>query len=252
MQNHEVESARTESLRPKGGRVEQDAEALVMKAAAHGRPDVLGASGLAAMQRSVGNAGTAALMEDAPSVQDVVGQSGSPLQEDVRGDMEQRLGADFSDVRIHTGSDAHASAQSVDAHAYTVGSDIVFQSGQFDPASTTGQTTLAHELTHVVQQRNGPVEGTDAGDGIKVSSPDDRFEQEAAARADEVMSAPTGAVADAGAHAAAAPSAVQREAGDEEELQMLAVQRESGDEEEELQMLAVQRSAEHDHDHDED
>ena len=56
-------------------------------------------------------------------------------------------------MRVHTECDAHESAKAVNANAYTVGSNIVFQRGRFDAASTEGRTTLAHELTHVVQQR---------------------------------------------------------------------------------------------------
>jgi hypothetical protein len=65
----------------------------------------------------------------------------------------------------------------------------VFASGRFDPASDSGKHMLAHELTHVVQQRTGPVDGTDAGDGVRVSDPSDRFERDAAASADRAMSA---------------------------------------------------------------
>ena len=79
--------------------------------------------------------------------------------------------------------------KSVNAHAYTVGSNVVFQRDKYDPSSAEGKTMLAHELTHVVQQRSGPVDGTSAGGGIKVSDPSDRFEREAAANADRVMSA---------------------------------------------------------------
>jgi len=111
-----------------------------------------------------------------------------------RTEMEGRLGQDFSDVRVHTDSAAHESASSVNAHAYTVGSNVVFQRGRYDTDSTEGKTMLAHELTHVVQQRSGPVDGTDAGGGIKVSDPSDRFEREAAANADAVMSTPAPAV----------------------------------------------------------
>ena len=82
------------------------------------------------------------------------------------------------------------SAQSVNAHAYTVGSNVVFQRDKYDPGSDAGRTMLAHELTHVVQQRSGPVDGTPTGGGIKVSDPSDRFEREAAANAERVMSAP--------------------------------------------------------------
>jgi hypothetical protein len=74
--------------------------------------------------------------------------------------MESRLDADFSDVRVHTDGKATDSARSVQAYAYTVGNDVVFQSDKYAPGSDSGQRMLAHELTHVVQQRSGPVAGT--------------------------------------------------------------------------------------------
>src|SRR6201999_1639049 len=139
-----------------------------------------------------GNAGVAGMAEEERSpVLDVVGSGGgSPLDRDTRTDMESRLGHDFGDVRVHTASNAHESAQAVNAHAYTVGSDIVFQRDKYDPASTEGRTMLAHELTHVVQQRSGPVDGTPTGGGIQVSDPSDRFEREASANAERAISAP--------------------------------------------------------------
>jgi hypothetical protein len=93
---------------------------------------------------------------------------------------------------VHTGGRAAASARSVASSAYTVGHEIVFGDGQYDPGSGRGQRTLAHELAHVVQQRHGPVEGTDVGGGISVSHPSDRFERAAEATASRVAS---GAVA---------------------------------------------------------
>jgi len=160
----------------------EPAEAVhAAQAAAAGRTDVLTAAGLTGLQRAVGNAGVA----------DVVGSAGGrPLDAGVRSDMEARLGHDFGDVRVHTGARAHESAMSVQAHAYTVGSDIVFADGRFDPGSDSGKRLLAHELTHVVQQRSGPVDGTDNGSGLRVSHPQDRFEREAAATAEEAMAAP--------------------------------------------------------------
>ena len=153
------------------------------------------------------------------------------------------MGHDFSDVRVHDDSSAAQSAQAVNAHAYTVGSNIVFQRDQYDPSSEAGKTTLAHELTHVVQQRSGPVEGTSAPGGIKVSDPSDRFEREASANADRVMSSP----APVQTLSASGP-AVQREAAEEEEeLQGLFVQRHGGDDhdhEEAVQGLFVQREGE--------
>lgn len=66
-----------------------------------------------------------------------------------------RMGHDFSDVRIHTGPDADQNARAVNALAYTVGKDVVFKQGKYNPETEEGSKLLAHELTHVVQQRNG-------------------------------------------------------------------------------------------------
>lgn len=118
------------------------------------------------------------------AVPDVLRSAGRPLAADVRADMEQRLGADFSDVRIHNDSAAKASAAEVGARAYTSGSHVVVGEGGAD------KHTLAHELTHVIQQRQGPVAGTDNGAGLRVSDPSDRFEREAEANARRVMSGP--------------------------------------------------------------
>lgn len=92
----------------------------------------------------------------APSiVRDVLSQPGKPLHQSTRTSMEGRFGYDFSQVRVHTDGKAAKSAQSVNARAYTVGSNVVFGSGQYSPSSRSGQHLLAHELTHVVQQSQG-------------------------------------------------------------------------------------------------
>ena len=69
---------------------------------------------------------------------------------------EPRFGADFEDVRIHDGPAAAASATAVNAQAYTLGKSIVFNQGRYQPETPSGQHLIAHELTHVLQQRNGP------------------------------------------------------------------------------------------------
>ena len=128
---------------------------------------------------------------EASPVLDVVGNGGGqPLDPQVRADMEGRLGADFSDVRIHNGAKAAQSAAAVSAQAYTVGKEIVFATGSFAPDSPEGRHRLVHELTHVQQQCNGPVPGTDAGGGVAVSDPSDSFEREAEATATGVLSGP--------------------------------------------------------------
>ncbi len=124
-------------------------------------------------------------------VLDVVGKGGGqPLAPKVRAKMEAGLGADFSDVRIHTGAKAAQSAAAVSAEAYTVGNDVVFGHGSFAPGSLEGRHTLAHELAHVQQQRRGPVPGTDTGGGVAVSDPSDSFEREADATASRVVPGP--------------------------------------------------------------
>ena len=77
---------------------------------------------------------------------------GSALPSDTRGFMESRMGADFSGVRIHTGTAAESLSRRVNAQAFAHGSDIYFNSGKYSPDTSTGKTLLAHELTHTVQQ----------------------------------------------------------------------------------------------------
>ena len=89
----------------------------------------------------------------APSiVHEVLGESGRPLDFSTREFMERSFGHDFSNVRVHHDSRAHTSARAVDAHAYTVGSHVVFDAGRYTPGTREGKRLLAHELSHVVQQ----------------------------------------------------------------------------------------------------
>ena len=223
------------AVRPKPSRVDGPDLAQVFKAGAVGRTDVVGPAGMLGLQRAVGNGGVGAMLEeDRSPVHDVVGSGGTPLDGDTRADMESRLGHDFGDVRVHTDAAAHDSAVGVNANAYTVGSHVVFQRDKYDPASTEGRTTLAHELTHVVQQRSGPVDGTPAAGGIQLSDPGDRYEREAAATAERAMSAPAPVAADVQTSPAGA-AAVQRDEmpAEEEEtpVQGSFVQRDEAEEE---------------------
>lgn len=118
------------------------------------------------------------------AVHDVLAAPGRPLEGSLRTEMESRLGADFSDVRIHDDNSARASAAEIGSRAYTSGNHVVIGEGGSD------RHTLAHELTHVIQQRQGAVAGTDHGNGLKISDPSDRFEQAAEANAQRVMAAP--------------------------------------------------------------
>ena len=78
---------------------------------------------------------------------------GAPLPPDVQKEMEAHFGADFSQVRIHTGEEAIAMTKMLNAQAFTNGCDIYFNEGKYDPSSKKGKELLAHELTHVVQQK---------------------------------------------------------------------------------------------------
>jgi hypothetical protein len=78
-----------------------------------------------------------------------------PIPDQVRAPMEQALDADFSRVRVHTGNRADRYNRELQARAFTVGQDIYFRRGAYDPESTAGREVLAHELTHVVQQQAG-------------------------------------------------------------------------------------------------
>lgn len=148
---------------------------------------------------------------------------GQALDTSLQAKMGESMGADFSGVRVHTGSESHALNEQLNAKAFTTGSDIFFRDGAYSPQSSGGHELLAHELTHVVQQSTGAVGG--GGSAMTVNAPGDRFEQEADSVAKSVTST------------AAAPP-VQRQMPEEEELQTKRLQRQEA-EEDELQMQAM-------------
>jgi hypothetical protein len=79
--------------------------------------------------------------------------AGTPLSPSVRTYFEPRFGADFGQVRVHTDTRAASTAKAVKARAFTVGQDVVFGASEYAPATTSGRKLLAHELSHVIQQR---------------------------------------------------------------------------------------------------
>src|SRR6185436_7819135 len=90
----------------------------------------------------------------APSiVHDVLSAGGRSMDSETRSFMEPRFNYDFSKVKIHDNDLAAKSASSINALAYTSGNNVVFNSGQYNTNSDSGKRLLAHELTHVVQQR---------------------------------------------------------------------------------------------------
>lgn len=159
---------------------------------------------LAALQQTAGNAAVVQTLRDEQeqeqhrhgagcghqppvqrsSVDEALRSPGRPLEPAKREEMESRLGADFSSVRVHTDTVAQRSASELGARAWTSGNDVVLGPGGGD------DHTLAHELTHVIQQSKGPVDGTVGPGGVRVSDPGDRFEREAEANATRAMSAP--------------------------------------------------------------
>lgn len=117
--------------------------------------------------------------------------SGEPLDEKTRDFMESRFGADLSDVRLHTDTRAAASAEALDANAYTRGRDIYFARGKYAPQTSGGQNLLAHELTHTIQQSEGIAPTTPAIytlEDVVVGQADDPLEREADRVADAVVS----------------------------------------------------------------
>ncbi|MER0241348.1 DUF4157 domain-containing protein [Streptomyces sp. HSW2009] len=121
------------------------------------------------------------------AVHDVLRSPGQPLAEPVRTEMESRLGEDFRAVRVHDDAPAARSAAEIGARAFTSGEHVVLGRGGSD------DHTLAHELTHVIQQRRGLVAGTEIGPGLGVSNPSDRFERAAEANAREALRRPLSA-----------------------------------------------------------
>jgi hypothetical protein len=120
-----------------------------------------------------------------PIVHEVLRSPGQPLDPATRAFMEPRFGHDFSRVRVHTDSHAAASAREVNALAYTVGRDIAFASGNYQPATLMGRQLIAHELAHTIQQENAMPQPVQA---FRLSRPDDASELEA----DQVANAALG------------------------------------------------------------
>jgi|AntDeeMetagen681_2_1112603.scaffolds.fasta_scaffold04668_3 hypothetical protein len=120
-------------------------------------------------------------------VRDVLSSTGRSLDASIQRAMEDRMGDSFGDVQIHTGSTAAAACESINARAFTVGSHIAFNSGEYDPESPEGQHVLAHELAHVRQQTGGAVSMLPQEDMELEVDPDPALEREAEETAQQVM-----------------------------------------------------------------
>lgn len=170
---------------------------LEQEAAAAGRRTEPQAPELSQAQRlasAVGNQGFAALARQGagilpdgrahPDVESAIALTrggGHSLDHGSRETIGGALGDSLDDVRVHTDAQADALAQSVSARAFTTGSDVYFRQGEYSPGSSSGQELLAHELTHVVQQRGASTSGP-----LQVSQPSDALETEAEAAANEL------------------------------------------------------------------
>ena len=129
--------------------------------------------------------GTGATSEDADgAVAAASGGGGFGLPDNLRGRFEDSLGTDLSGVRLHTGAESEQAAGAVGARAYTLGNDIHFNAGEYDPSSEGGQHLLAHEVAHTVQQRGGAPHRQNK---LAVSQPSDSFEIEADRAADAMV-----------------------------------------------------------------
>lgn len=119
-------------------------------------------------------------------VYDVLRSPGQPLDRATRTFFEPRFGHDFSKVRVHTDARAADSARAVNALAYTVGRDVFFGTGQYQPKTLTGQQLIAHELTHTLQQRS------DRTDHISLAPTKSQYEEEANTTAISMIGNPAG------------------------------------------------------------
>lgn len=107
--------------------------------------------------------------------------SGTPVDREVRSRAASVLGDSLDDVQVHTGDTADALTRSVSARAFTTGTDIYFGRGEYRPGTSAGDELIAHELTHVVQQRGASTSGP-----LTVTEPGDALETEADAAAREL------------------------------------------------------------------
>ncbi len=170
------------------------------------------------------NEGDFAVSADAEATLEAERGGGQPLSTPARAQMEAAFGTDFEAVRVHTDPAAATLARQLSARAFTHGKDVYFAEGEYEPASESGQRTLAHELAHVVQQSDGAK--------LIVGAVNDPTEQQADAVAEQVVNALR--VGDTSLAERNIQRQVEEEEEEEEPIQMLRRQIEEEEEEEEL------------------
>lgn len=163
IENPEIALAEIDQGAPFGGAAKPEDEGKAVQNAAHGSP-------------------AAASPISPRSVLSRLG-GGQPLAAGLRTRMERALGADFRGVRIHTGDGDGVLANALGAHAFTLGEHVAFASGRYAPDTGATERLVAHELTHVIQQRRG-LSGSILAAGI--GHPGDVYEREADQAAERV------------------------------------------------------------------
>lgn len=155
-------------------------------------------TGMAGLHRAIGNQavqrliaqrnghGPTELDENTAGRIDRARSGGQSLDHSTQDQMGQAMGYDMSGVRVHTSPEADDLSHQLGAKAFTTGQDVFFREGAYDPASSAGRELIAHELTHVVQQGTGQVQG---GSRMTVNAPGDAHEQQADASARATASA---------------------------------------------------------------
>ncbi len=139
-----------------GDAFEQEADRVaeqVMRSPDGDAADPAAAPGLRVQRASSEQADVSPGLES--SISQMQSGGGSPLPASERAFFEQRMGHDFGQIRIHNDARANQTADGLHAHAFTVGSNIAFAAGQYQPGSESGRHLLAHELTHTIQQTGG-------------------------------------------------------------------------------------------------
>ncbi|MBE9103957.1 DUF4157 domain-containing protein, partial [Nostoc cf. edaphicum LEGE 07299] len=132
-------------------------------------------------------------MAGAPDLEASINQArggGVAIADNIREPMEVAFGADFSGVKVHTDGQSDQLNRSIQARAFTTGQDVFFRQGEYNPGSRSGQELLAHELTHVVQQKGGVLDTANVqrvwGSGLPASVKAPATEdQKAKAKAEE-------------------------------------------------------------------
>ncbi len=200
------------SVNTPGDAHEQEADAVarqVVQNEGHQQPKPVGAIGRVMRSIIQRVSGKPAQPEVVPDVEHKINSkrgTGQPLADHVRAPMEQGMGADFGNVKVHTDSTANHLNHSLGARAFATGNDIFFKQGEYNPNSAGGRELIAHELAHTVQQRDMPAgrqavseshetnhqalakSAYKAQSHVVVSQPGDRTEREADAAAQHIAS----------------------------------------------------------------